>query len=303
MIRKTTALRQAIKDGVLVLPGAFNAPVAMMAERIGFKGVYISGAGVSNAAGFPDIGLLSLSEVTTQAAYIANSVSVPAIADADTGFGEALHVSRCVQEFERAGVAGIHLEDQEFPKRCGHLPGKSVISPQAMAQKIRAAVAARKDKDFLIIARTDARAVEGFDAAVKRAKLYLDSGADAIFPEAMQTPEEFSKFAKRLQAPLLANMTEFGRTPLITVEQFADMGYRMVIFPMTAFRVAMKAIEECLRDLKKEGTQKKWLARMQTRKELYELIRYEEFAKLDEALARHRNRKQGRTSFGLIPNR
>lgn len=268
------------------MPGVFNAPVAMLAERTGFEALYISGAGLINGtAGYPDIGLLGMEEVVREAGYIARAVEVPAICDADTGFGEALQVMRTVQAFEHAGLAGIHLEDQQAPKRCGHLEGKTLISTEEMQRKLAAAAAARENPDFTLIARCDARAVEGFDAAVERGRRYLESGADAIFIEALETEEEFGRYAELVQAPLLANMTEFGKTPDLTAQQFADLGYRMVIFPMTAFRVMMKAVEGVMAELKERGTPRALKDRMQTRRELYDLLRYDEYRKTDAALA------------------
>ena len=275
-LRKTTLLRRSIRTGCVMMPGAFNAVTARLVERAGFPAVYISGAGLANAtAGVPDIGLLTLTEVAQLAGYIANAVRIPALVDADTGFGGPQNVGHTVQEFERAGLAGMHLEDQMFPKRCGHLAGKTLVSVEEMTEKLRAAVRVRQDKDFLIVARTDARAVEGFDAALRRAESYLRAGADAIFPEALESAKEFREFARRVRAPLLANMTEFGRSPLLSARQLAAMGYRMVIFPMTAFRVSMKSAEDCLHDLKRRGTQQGWLERMQTRQELYDLLNYD----------------------------
>ena len=268
------------------MPGVFNAPVAMLAERAGFEALYISGAGLINGtAGYPDIGLLGMEEVVREAGYIAQAVEVPAICDADTGFGEALQVMRTVQAFERAGLAGIHLEDQQAPKRCGHLEGKTLISTGEMQRKLAAAAAARENPDFTLIARCDARAVEGFDAAVERGRRYLESGADAIFIEALETGEEFGRYAELVQGPLLANMTEFGKTPDLTARQFGDLGYRMVIFPMTAFRVMMKAVEGVFAELKERGTPGALKDRMQTRNELYDLLRYDEYRETDAALA------------------
>lgn len=276
IVPPTTRLRQLIKAGCVAMPGAFNAAAARMIEHAGFSAVYISGAGLSNAtAGVPDIGLLTLDEVAKLAGWIAAAVKVPCLADADTGFGGADNAARTVREYEKAGLAGMHIEDQVFPKRCGHLSGKEIEPVEEMVGKIKSAAAARKDKDFLIVARTDAHDIEGFDAAVARAKAYLKAGADAIFPEALKTREEFAEFARRVRAPLLANMTEFGKGPLLSVSDLAAMGYRMVIFPQTAFRVSMKSIGQCLADLKKSGTQSAWLDRMQTRKELYELLKYD----------------------------
>lgn len=259
-----------------MLPGVPNAAMARQVERTGFDAVYISGAGMANAtAGVPDIGLLSMAEVVRLAGYVADAVAIPAIVDADTGFGGAENVARTVCELEKAGLAGCHIEDQEFPKRCGHLAGKSVVDVDEMAGRIKAAVRARRDEDFMIIARTDARAVEGFDRAVKRAGEYLAAGADAIFPEALQSAEEFRDFAKEIDLPLLANMTEFGKGSLLTFEQLRDFGYRMVIFPQSAFRVSMKASEKFFAALKRRGTQSDWIDKMQTRQELYDLLDYD----------------------------
>jgi methylisocitrate lyase len=274
---KTRTLRRAIAGrNCIPIPGAFNAATARLIERAGFPAVYVSGAGLANAtAGVPDIGLLSLAEVSQLAGYIAAAVKIPVIADADTGFGGPANAAETVRQFERAGLSGLHIEDQQFPKRCGHLAGKELITIDEMSEKLRAAARARNDKNFLIIARTDARAVEGLASAIDRAREYLKAGADAIFPEALESPGEFKQFAKNLRAPLLANMTEFGKTPLLSIRQLQSLGYKMAIFPQTAFRVASKSIEQCLKDLKRSGTQKKWLKRMQTRKELYDLLDYD----------------------------
>jgi methylisocitrate lyase len=279
-------LRRLITGSTVSMPGVFNAPVAMLAQRMGFEAVYISGAGLINGtAGYPDIGLLGMDEIARQAGHIAQALDVPAICDADTGFGDALQVMRTVQSFERAGVAGIHLEDQQSPKRCGHLDGKSLIPAAEMERKLAAAVQARQNSDFLLIARVDARSVEGFDASVERGLRYLEAGADAVFPEALQNEQELATYAEKVQAPLLANMTEFGKTPYLTVEEFGAMGYNMVIFPMTAFRVMMKAVEGVFQELVERGTQKEYLDRMQTRDELYELLDYDQYNALDEKLA------------------
>jgi methylisocitrate lyase len=269
-------LRELIAKGTVMMPGVPNAAIARQVERAGFDAVYISGAGLANAtAGVPDIGLLASTEVARLAGYIADAVKIPAIVDADTGFGGAENVARTIREFERTDFAGCHIEDQEFPKRCGHLAGKEIVDVDEMIAKIKAALRARRDPDFFIIARTDARAVEDFDSTVKRARSYVEAGADGIFPEALQSAEEFKAFAREIKAPLLANMTEFGRSPLLAFQELADLGYRMVIFPMSAFRVSMKASEEFLRDLKKRGTQSDWIDKMQTRTELYELLDYD----------------------------
>ncbi|MBO0696423.1 MAG: methylisocitrate lyase [Verrucomicrobia bacterium] len=273
---KSKRLRELVAKGAVMLPGVPNASIARQVEHAGFDAVYISGAGMANAtAGLPDIGLLSMTEVVRLAAYAANAVTIPAIVDADTGFGGAENAARTVRELEKAGLAGCHIEDQEFPKRCGHLAGKSVVDVDEMTGRIMAAVKARCDQDFMIIARTDARAVENFDRTVERARRYLKAGADAIFPEALQDADEFKAFGKEVKAPLLANMTEFGKSPLLSFRELADFGYRMVIFPQSAFRVSMKATEEFLRDLKKAGTQSGWIEKMQTRDQLYKLLDYD----------------------------
>lgn len=272
---KTKRFRELIAASPVMLPGVPNAAMARQAERVGFEAVYVSGAGLANAtAGVPDIGLLTLTEVVRLAGYIAKAVKIPAIVDADTGFGGSENVARTIHELEAAGLAGCHIEDQEFPKRCGHLAGKIIVDARMMVARIKAAVAARADKDFLIIARTDARAVEGFDSAVERAREYLAAGADAIFPEALQSADEFRDFAKEIDAPLMANMTEFGKSPLLSFNQLVDFGYRMVIFPQSAFRIAMKASEKFFAALKSSGTQNDFLEQMQTRQELYDLLDY-----------------------------
>jgi methylisocitrate lyase len=274
----TTAkhLRELIANGCVAMPGVFNAAMGRLVERAGFEALYISGAGLCNAtAGVPDIGLLTLTEVAQLAGYVAHAVKIPCIVDGDTGFGGPENAARTIRQFQRAGLAGCHIEDQEFPKRCGHLAGKSLVAVEDMNEKIAAAVAAKSDKDFLLIARTDARAVESFAKAIERAQSYLAAGADAIFPEALQNEQEFRDFAKEVKAPLLANMTEFGKSPLLSLGQLAEFGYRMVIFPQTAFRVSMFAAGQMLRDLKASGTQESWLDRMQTRKDLYDLLNYD----------------------------
>ncbi len=273
---KLRRLRELIDQGIVAMPGVPNASMARQVERAGFDAVYISGAGLANCtAGLPDVGLLTLNEVTTLAGFVANAVKIPAIVDADTGFGGAENVGRTIYELERAGLAGCHLEDQEFPKRCGHLAGKRLVPTDEMEAKIRAAVAAKHDRDFLVIARTDSRALENFDGAVKRANAYVAAGADAIFPEALQTKEEFRDFAREVKAPLLANMTEFGKSPSLNVQELGELGYRLVIFPQSAFRVSMKTTEEFFRALQKAGSPNDWLDRMQTRQELYQTLAYD----------------------------
>jgi len=277
---KPARLRDLISNGAVLMPGVPNASIARQVEQAGFDAVYVSGAGMINStAGMPDIGLLNRDEVVRLAGYVAHAVRIPAIVDADTGFGEGEEVAQTIRELEKAGLAGCHIEDQEFPKRCGHLAGKTIVDLGTMIKRIKTAVAARKDKNFMIIARTDARGVEGFDSSVKRAASYMEAGADAIFPEALESKEEFRDFAKEIDFPLLANMTEFGKSPLLNFKQFTDFGYRMVIFPQSAFRVSMKATEKFLAALKKAGTQSEWLEQMQTRQALYELLDYDPAAK------------------------
>ncbi len=274
-------LRNAWQRQPIAIPGVFTALIAKIAERLRHDAVYLSGGALSAAFGVPDVGLLTLSEFVNEARTIARATRLPLLCDADTGFGEALNVERTVQLFEEAGVAGIHLEDQVLPKRCGHLSGKSLIPAEAMAAKIRAAVAAKRDADFVIIARTDARGVNGFDDAVRRAKLYLQAGADAIFPEALESPDEFAAFAKAVPAPLLANNTEFGRSPNLTVEAFGALGYCMVLFPLTAFRAALKSARDTLADIKTLGHQRDRLQQMLTRAELYDLLGYSDYEARD----------------------
>jgi methylisocitrate lyase len=258
------------------MPGVFNALAARMAERARFEGIYLSGAALSAASGLPDIGLLSMSEFIDQARFITAASGLPLLVDADTGFGGPLNVERAVRELERAEVAAVQLEDQQLPKRCGHLSGKTLVSVEEMEQKIRAAASARLDPDFVIVARTDARSVEGFGAAVGRAQRYLAAGADVIFPEALESRDEFADFRRAVEAPLLANLTEFGRSPALSVAQLDELGYRLALFPVTAFRVAMKAAERALEEMRRSGSQQALLDSMQTRAELYDLLDYRE---------------------------
>jgi len=280
------ALRRLIEErDIVVAPGVFNPAVALLAEKMGFEALYLSGAALTGSLAMPDLGIITLTELALFTSYITRVVSVPLIVDADTGFGEAINVQRTVRELEQAGAAAIQIEDQVLPKKCGHLSGKKLVPPEEMVKKIIAAVEARR-KDTVIIARTDARSVEGLDSAVERAKLYVEAGADVIFPEALQSLEEFEYFAKQLPGvPLLANMTEFGKTPYLTVEQFKQAGFKIVIFPVTTFRYAMGAVREALRVLKEEGTQKPLLDKMMTRWEFYELIGYKVYEEVDSKIA------------------
>ena len=273
---RSAQLRRLMSEGVVMLPGAFNALSARVIEREGFGAMYVSGAVLANSVGgVPDVGLMTLTESRDHIAHMANVTSIPMIADADTGYGGPENAARTVRVLEEAGVSGIHLEDQEFPKRCGHLEGKRLVPTDEFCEKIAAASAAKASPDFLLLARTDARAVEGYDAAVERAHAYLRAGAEGVFPEALESREEFARFAKDVDTILLANMTEFGKTPILTADEFAAMGYDMVIYPVTLQRCAMKATQEALRTLKSERSQRSFIGRMQSRAELYELFGYE----------------------------
>ena len=276
---KTSRLRELLGTRTLAIPGAFNALVAMQVERAGYEIVYVSGAAVSACRGVPDIGLLTLSDMVAEAGRIARAVSIPTIVDADTGYGGPVQVSEATRLFEEAGLAGMQIEDQDMAKKCGHLSGKQLVSVAEMAAKIEAAVRAKRDPNFMIVARTDARGVEGLEAAVQRAATYVGAGADALFPEALESAEEFRTFAhgiakEGINVPLIANMTEFGKTPLLSVAEFESLGYRGVLFPVTDLRTALQAIDRLLAELKLFGSQKDWLHHMMTRRELYSLLRY-----------------------------
>lgn len=278
-------LKDLINEGIVVMPGAFNGITAKLVEDAGFDALYISGAGLINGvAALPDVGLLTLTEMKHEAEYIVNAVNIPCLIDGDTGFGETVNVMRMVNSLEGIGISGVHIEDQELPKKCGHLSGKRLVSAKCMAEKISAATEARKNPDFQIIARTDARAVEGIDKAIERANIYLEAGADIIFPEALGTKEEFITFRNQVKAPLLANMTEFGKTPYFTVSEFEEMGYNIVIFPLTAFRLMLKTVQNALKEIKSTGTQKELIGEMFTRKELYKLIGYENYEGVDKLI-------------------
>lgn len=268
---------------IIVAPGVFNPLVALIARKVGFSTLYFSGAAFSAGLGLPDLGLLTLSELTDAVRWTVRATGLPVIVDADTGFGEALNVIRTVKELEAAGAAAVQIEDQVLPKRCGHLDHKEVIPAEAMAEKIRAAAQAREQ--LVIVARTDARATHGLEEAVRRARLYREAGADVIFPEALQSEVEFRTFAAEVTAPLLANMTEFGKTPYLAVDTFKALGYKIVIFPVTALRVAARVIEALFQDIRRTGTQVDWLDRMQTRQELYDLIQYFDYEAIDQQVA------------------
>ena len=282
---KRRGLRQGLKDGKLLrFPGSFNPLSAKLIQDKGFEGVYISGAVLSADLGLPDIGLTTSSEVEGRAAQITRMTDLPAIVDADTGFGEPMNVARTIQSFENAGVAGLHIEDQVNPKRCGHLDGKAVVETDVAVKRIRAAVSGRRDENLLIIARTDIRALEGLDSAIDRAKKLADAGADMIFPEAMRDLGEFEAMVKALDVPVMANMTEFGKSDLFTTKELENVGISLVIYPVSLLRLAMGAAERGLNTLLAEGTLKGVVPEMQTRARLYELLDYEAYNTFDSGV-------------------
>lgn len=282
---KRRLFRERLSSGELLrFPGAFNPLSARLIERKGFDGVYISGAVLSADLGLPDIGLTTLTEVAGRGEQIARMTELPAIIDADTGFGEPMNVARTIQTLENAGIAGMHIEDQINPKRCGHLDGKAVVDEQTAIKRIRAAVDARRDPNFLVMARTDIAAVDGLDAAIDRAKALVDAGADAIFPEAMRDLSEFEAMRAALSVPLLANMTEFGKSELFSSQQLADVGINIVIWPVSMLRMAMGATARALDTLNEEGHLTAKLGEMQHRADLYELIDYEGYNHFDTSI-------------------
>jgi methylisocitrate lyase len=282
---KRRRLRERLASGELLrFPGAFNPLSARLIERKGFDGVYISGAVLAADLGLPDIGLTTLTEVAGRGQQIARMTELPAIIDADTGFGEPMNVARSIQTLEDAGLAGAHIEDQVNPKRCGHLDGKSVVDADTAAKRIRAAVDARRDPNFLIMARTDVRAVEGLDAAIDRAKALVDAGADAVFPEAMRDLGEFEAMRAALDVPILANMTEFGKSELFSTTQLRDAGVNIVIWPVSLLRIAMGAADRALDELTAEGHLRGKLGEMQHRADLYDLIDYEQYNRFDQSV-------------------
>ncbi|RLY91204.1 methylisocitrate lyase [Kocuria tytonicola] len=270
--------------GIAQFPGAFTPLSTKLIQEQGFEGVYISGGVLANELGLPDIGLTTLTEVATRAGQIARSTDLPCLVDADTGFGEPMNVARTVQELEDAGLAGCHIEDQFNPKRCGHLDGKNVVDTATAVKRIRAAVEARRDPNFVVMARTDIRGVDGFDAAVERARALVDAGADVIFPEAMADLSEFERMAAAVDVPVLANMTEFGKSELFTTRQLQDAGVSMVIYPVSLERQAMGAIERLLTTIREDGTQQAQVETMLTRKRLYELVDYNGYNQFDSGV-------------------
>ncbi len=282
---KRRSLQAMLKSGNLLrFPGAFSPLVARLIEQLGFEGVYVSGAVLSADLGLPDIGMTTLSEVAGRAATIARVSALPTIVDIDTGFGEPLNVARTIQIMEDAGLVGCHLEDQRNPKRCGHLDHKQLVPTEEMCRKVQAAVQGRRDRDFLIIARSDARSVDGLDAMIERCRAYVDAGADAIFPEALQDAHEFEAVRNIFKVPLIANMTEFGKSKLLTTSELKELGVNLVIYPVTTLRIAMGAVERGLRVIAEEGIQESLLDSMQTRRELYDLLDYQSYEVFDQDL-------------------
>lgn len=282
---KRKALRTALASGKLLqFPGAYNPLVAMLIEQKGFDGVYCSGAVIANSLGLADVGLTTFTEVSAFSTNIAKVTKLPTIIDIDTGFGETLNVVRTIRELEYMGIAGCHIEDQVNPKRCGHLDNKELVSNHSMVQKVNAAAKAKQDSNFLLIARTDARTSEGIDKAIERAKAYVDAGADMIFPEALQNEAEFDAFRKAINVPLLANMTEFGKSRLLSKTELENLGFNLVIYPVSMQRLAMFAVEKGLDVIKENGTQNPLLDEMQTRKRLYEVLGYEDYNSFDQGI-------------------
>ncbi|MDV6211181.1 methylisocitrate lyase [Rhodococcus erythropolis] len=282
---KRIAFRAGLTSGKIQrLPGAINPLTARLIQEIGFEGVYVSGGAYSAGLALPDIGLTTLTEVAAHSKQIARVTDLPTLIDADTGFGEPMSAARTVTIFEDDGIAGLHLEDQINPKRCGHLDGKAIVPTEDMVRRVRAAVSARRDPNFVICARTDAAGIDGIDAAIERAKAYADAGADLIFTEALATEADFEKFRAAVDTPLLANMTEFGKSNLISAKTLEEIGFNAVIYPVTTLRLAMFAIEKGLREIFAEGTQEGLLGEMQHRSRLYEILEYERYNEFDSGI-------------------
>ncbi len=284
------SFRKMLGKEFIAIPGVYSGISAILAEKAGFKSIYLSGSGVAGMIGLPDLSVTSLDEVVRESENITSITRLPLVVDCDTGFGEPLNVMRTVRLMERAGVAAIHIEDQELPKKCGHLNGKKVVPAEDFITKIRAAKEASKDPNFSLIARTDARSVEGLDEAIERSREYLKAGADIIFTEALENSEEFVEMRKKVNGFLMANMTEFGKSPLLSVKELKDIGYNMVIFPLTAFRSILKQTEEIYRKLHEEGTQRNFIDKLMTRGEYYQLIGYSDYENEDFSLASRKNK-------------
>ncbi|MGP6207334.1 methylisocitrate lyase [Cuniculiplasma sp. SKW3] len=283
-----SGLRNQLSKGMVVAPGVYSGISAIIAEQAGFKAGYISGSGIAGMMGLPDLAMTTLSEVADESRKMTAITKMPIIVDCDTGFGETINVTRTVRMMEQAGVSGIHIEDQVLPKKCGHLNGKELVSLEDMASKIDAAVKARKNKDFLLIARTDSRSVNGIDDAIERAREYIKAGADCIFTEALESEEEFREMRKKVKGLLMANMTEFGKSPLLSVKELESIGYNIVIFPLTAFRGILKKTEEIYKMLMERGTQRDFINEIMSRKQFYEIIGYSEYEVEDIDLSKRR---------------
>ena len=282
--RQADSLSDLLSNGESVpVAGVFNPLSALIAEDVGFQALYFSGAAFSASLGIPDIGLFTLDELASAVRWVTRATELPLIVDADTGFGEAINTYRTVKELEAVGAAAIQIEDQVMPKRCGHLDGKQVVEPDEFCAKIRAASQARDSA--LIVARTDVKAINGMDDAIERGRMYREAGADVIFPEALESPDEFRRYSESVGGPLVANMTEFGKTPYLSVSEFGALGYQLVIFPVTSLRVAAQAMRAAMKDVLDLGTQAGLLDRMQTRSELYELIGYQDYERMDTQLS------------------
>jgi len=273
-----------VGEDILQIPGSHDSMAALMAKKAGFQALYLSGGAYTASLGIPDLGMITSTEVAERAKELVRAANLPALVDIDTGFGGVLNVARTAAEMYEAKVAAVQIEDQQLPKKCGHLNGKRLVTKEEMAQKIKAIK--KVAPSLVVVARTDAKAIEGVDAAIERAALYVEAGADAIFPEALKTEEEFRSFAEKIDVPLLANMTEFGKTPYFTAREFQDMGMSMVIYPVTSMRVAAKAYERIFKMIMEEGTQKEGLSDMQTREELYDTISHYGFEELDNNIAK-----------------
>lgn len=281
-------LRQAAEEErPLQVAGTINAYAAMLAKSAGFRAIYLSGAGVANASfGLPDLGITTLNDVTEDVRRITSAVDLPLLVDADTGFGSAFNIARTIREMTKAGAAGVHIEDQMMAKRCGHRPNKAIVSKDEMADRIKTAVDAKTDGSFVVMARTDALASEGLDAALERAAAYVEAGADMIFAEAVTEVWQYRKFAEAVNVPILANITEFGQTPMLSVEELGAAGVSLVLYPLSAFRAMNAAALQVYQTIRREGTQKSVIDMMQTRNELYEFLEYHEYEKkLDELFA------------------
>jgi len=285
-------LRKQMGKGFVFSAGVFNGMSAIIAQRSGFKSTYLSGSGVAGSMGLPDLSVTTLKEVADEVDRITSVTTAPLIVDVDTGFGETLNVTRTVRIMERAGASAIHIEDQVLPKKCGHLQGKRLIETEDMISKIRAAVDARKNPDFVIIARTDARSVNGLEDAIERANAYFEAGSDVVFTEALETMDEFKTFARKARGPLMANMTEFGRSPLFSAAELKEAGYRMVIFPLTAFRAFLKTAQTVYDDLYKHGTQRDFMDKIMSRESFYDLIGYDDYEREDKELAGRKRSSQ-----------